>query len=432
VKVEPAARLDGHLAVPGDKSISHRALLVGAICEGETRVSHWGRSGDTTSTLGAVRALGVQVDEVDEETLVVHGAGLRGLRAPDGPIDCGNAGTLVRLISGILAFQEGRFELHGDESLSRRPMGRIAEPLSRMGACVETTAGGLPLVVEGRPLSGLDYTLPVASAQVKSAILLAGLGAQGRTTVHEPEPTRDHTELMLAAAGARVVRRHGSVTIEPAPTLRLPEVLVPGDISSAAPFLVAAALLPGSGITVHDLGLNPLRTGLLDVLERMGARVGVLNRRLVAGEAIGDVEVAHGELVATTVEGLEVPRLVDELPLIALLASMARGTTTVTGAAELRAKESDRIDAVVTALRAIGAHAQDRPDGFVIRGVPARPRGGAIDSLGDHRMAMLGAVAGVVSREGVRIAGPECAEISFPGFYDVLASVVETGEIGTE
>jgi 3-phosphoshikimate 1-carboxyvinyltransferase len=430
MKAEPAARLDGHLAVPGDKSISHRAVLVGAICEGETRVTHWGRSGDTTSTLEAVRALGVGVDELDDETLVVHGGGLRGLRAPGSPIDCGNAGTLARLISGILAFQEGRFELQGDESLSSRPMSRIADPLSRMGASVESIDGHLPLVIEGRPLSGLDYTLPVASAQVKSAILLAGLGAQGRTTVHEPEPTRDHTELMLAAAGARLTRRPGSATIEPATTLRLPEVLVPGDISSAAPFLVAAALLPGSSVTVHDLGLNPLRTGLLDVLERMGARVGILNRRSVAGEAIGDVEVGHGELVATTIGGSEVPRLVDELPLIALLASMARGATTISDAAELRAKESDRIDSVVTALRAIGAHIESRPDGFVIRGVPARPRGGAIDSQGDHRLAMLAAVAGVVSREGVRITGADCAEISFPGFYEALATLTVVGEIG--
>jgi 3-phosphoshikimate 1-carboxyvinyltransferase len=298
-----------------------------------------------------------------------------------------------------------------------------------MGASIETTDGRLPLSIEGRPLEGVDYTLPVASAQVKSAILLAGLGAQGRTTVHEPEPTRDHTELMLAAAGARLTRRPGSATIEPASTLRLPEVLVPGDISSAAPFLVAAALLPGSSVTVHDLGLNPLRTGLLDVLERMGVRVGILNRRSVAGEAIGDVEVGHGELVATTIGGPEVPRLVDELPLIALLASMARGTTTISGAAELRAKESDRIETVVTALRAIGAHVEGRPDGFVIRGVPARPRGGAIDSQGDHRLAMLAAVAGIVSREGVRITDPDCAEISFPGFFETLANVTVTGEI---
>jgi 3-phosphoshikimate 1-carboxyvinyltransferase len=432
MRVEPAARLDGHLSVPGDKSISHRAVLIGSICEGVTHISHWGRSDDTESTLGAVRALGVRVHEEDVETLVVNGVGLRGLEAPDRSIDCGNAGTLARLISGILAFQDGRFELRGDESLSSRPMGRIADPLGLMGASIETTGGTLPLVIEGMELTGIDYTLPVASAQVKSAILLAGLGAEGRTTVHEPEPTRDHTELMLAAAGARVTRRAGSATVEPATVLRLPEVLVPGDVSSAAPFLVAAALLPGSSITVHDLGLNPLRTGLLDVLERMGARVGISNRRSIAGEAIGDVEVGHGELVATTVGGAEIPRLVDELPLIALLASMARGTTTVTGAAELRAKESDRIDSVVTGLRAIGAHAQARPDGFVIRGVPARPRGGAIDSVGDHRLAMFAAIAGVVSREGVRIAGPDCAEISFPGFYDVLASVAETGEIGTD
>jgi 3-phosphoshikimate 1-carboxyvinyltransferase len=432
LKIEPVARLDGHIAVPGDKSISHRSLLIGALCEGDLRVRQWGRSGDTESTLAAVRALGVEVDEEDVDTLVVHGRGLKGLVPGSDPIDCGNAGTLARLLTGILAFQDGRFELVGDESLSDRPMARIAEPLSRMGASIETTGGSLPLTIEGTRLVGIDYTLPVASAQVKSAILLAGLGAEGRTTVHEPEPTRDHTELMLAAAGAKVTRRRGSATVEPADTLRLPEVLVPGDISSAAPFLVAAALLPGSAITVHDLGLNPLRTGLLDVLERMGARVGILNRRTVAGEAIGDVEVGHGELVATAIDGREVPRLVDELPLIALLASMARGTTTVTGAGELRAKESDRIDAVVTSLRAIGSHAEARPDGFVIRGVPARPRGGAIDSQGDHRLAMLGAIAGVVSREGVRISGPECAEISFPGFYDVLASVVETGEIGTD
>jgi len=245
MKVEPAARVDGHLAVPGDKSISHRALLIGAICEGQTRVSHWGRSGDTASTLAAVRALGVRVDEEDDETLVVHGAGLRGLAAPDNPIDCGNAGTLARLITGLLAFQDGRFELHGDESLSRRPMGRIAEPLSGMGASIETTDGSLPIVIEGSRLEGVDYTLPVASAQVKSAILLAGLGAEGRTTVIEPVPTRDHTELMLEAAGARVSRRPGSVSIEQAERLSLPEVLVPGDISSAAPFLIAAALLPG-------------------------------------------------------------------------------------------------------------------------------------------------------------------------------------------
>jgi 3-phosphoshikimate 1-carboxyvinyltransferase len=430
MKIEPAARIDGHIAVPGDKSVSHRALLIGALTEGETRVSNWGRSGDTESTLGVVRALGVQVDEEDVDTLVVSGVGLRGLRPPEAPLDCGNAGTLVRLVAGILVFQEGRFELTGDESLSRRPMGRIVGPLTEMGASIDSKEGCLPLTVEGGALTGIEYTLPVASAQVKSAIVLAGLGAQGKTTVHEPQATRDHTELMLAAAGARITRRQGSVTVEPGGTLSLPEVFVPGDISSAAPFLAAAALLPGSTLTVHDIGLNPLRTGFLDVLERMGARVGFLNRRNIAGEAIGDVEVTGGELVATTIGAAEVPRLVDELPLVALLAGMAHGVTTVTGAEELRAKESDRIDTVTTALRSIGIHIEARPDGFVVRGVPARPRGGSIDAGGDHRIAMLGAVAGTVSQDGVRLAGAESASVSFPGFYDLLGTLVQTGEVG--
>jgi 3-phosphoshikimate 1-carboxyvinyltransferase len=430
MRVEPAARVEGHIGVPGDKSISHRALLIGALTDGETRVSRFGRSGDTLSTLGAVRALGVRVEEEDVDTLVVHGAGLRGLRAPAGPIDCGNAGTLVRLIAGILAFQDGRFELVGDESLSRRPMGRIVDPLTQMGGSLSATHGTLPLVVQGAPLAGIEYELPVASAQVKSAILLAGLGASGPTTVREPVPTRDHTELMLAAAGARVARRPASVTIEPAQSLRLPEVLVPGDVSSAAPFLAAAALLPGSRLTVHDVGLNPLRAGFLDVLERMGVRVGILNRRTVAGEQVGDVEVTGGDLVATKVLAAEVPRLVDELPLVALLASMAHGDTWIRGAEELRAKESDRIETTVTALRAIGARAEERPDGFFVRGVPTRLRGGSIDAAGDHRIAMLGAVAGLSSSEGVRLAGAESVDVSFPGFFELLSTVALTGDIG--
>jgi 3-phosphoshikimate 1-carboxyvinyltransferase len=423
MRVEPAARIDGHIGVPGDKSISHRAVLIGALGEGETRITRFGRSGDTESTLAAARALGAQVDEEDVDTVVVHGAGLRGLRPAQ--VDCGNAGTLARLLTGMLAFQDGRFELAGDESLSRRPMLRVVEPLSRMGAELATSDGHLPLVVEGRDLHGIDYELPVASAQVKSAILLAGLGARGRTTVVEPVPTRDHTELMLEAAGARVLRHPSSVSVEPAERLRLPGVDVPGDISSAAPFLVAAALLPGSTLTVHDVGLNPRRTGILDVLERMGARVGVLNKRRVAGELLGDVEISAQPLVATKVEAPEVPRLVDELPLVALLGAFARGTTEVTGAEELRSKESDRIETVTEGLRAIGARIEARRDGFAVRGTPSRLRGGAIDAAGDHRVAMLAAVAGVVSREGVRVEGSECVVISFPGFYDLLESIAQ-------
>ena len=423
-RVEPAGSLVGHIAVPGDKSISHRAVLIGALSDGETHVRGLGRSADTQSTIDAVRSLGVQVDEVADDELVVHGVGLRGLRAPDSPVDAGNAGTLMRLLPGILAGQEGRFELTGDESLRSRPMGRVAEPLKRMGARIETTNGRPPVTVEGTDaLKGIEYVLPMASAQVKSAILLAGLNANGSTTVVEPAPTRDHTELMLDAAGARVRRRPLSVSIEPAGHLRLPEVVVPGDFSAAAPFIVAATLIAGSELTIHDVGLNPRRTGLLDVLERMGARVIVFNRRKVGGELIGDLEVHSAELTATDVTEEEVPRLVDELPLFALAAGVARGVSHVTGAGELRLKESDRIETVTEGLKTMGVRIQSRDDGFEVRGVPARSSGGRMPSDGDHRIAMLGAVTGVVSRDGVEIEGADAVAISFPGFFDLLNSV---------
>jgi 3-phosphoshikimate 1-carboxyvinyltransferase len=418
MKVEPAGALVGHIAVPGDKSISHRAVLIGALCEGETRVQGFGRSADTESTIAAVRTLGVDVDEVAEDELVVHGVGLRGLEEAN--VYCGNAGTLMRLLAGILAGQRGRFELTGDESLSARPMDRIVEPLNRMGARVTTN----PLVVEGADaLRGIEYALPVASAQVKSAVLLAGLNADATTTVIEPAPTRDHTELMLAAAGARVRRRPSSVSIEPAARLALGEVTVPGDFSSAAPFLVAATLLSGSEVTIHGIGLNPRRTGLLDVLERMGARITVFNRRKVAGEWVGDLEVQSAELVATDVGPEEVPRLVDELPLYALAAAGARGDSHLSGAAELRVKETDRIETVTNGLRALGIRIRARDDGFEVRGVPARPTGGRMASNGDHRIAVLAAVAGLVSREGVDVRDADAVAISFPGFFDLLDSV---------
>jgi 3-phosphoshikimate 1-carboxyvinyltransferase len=423
MKVLPAAALAGHIAVPGDKSISHRALLIGSLCEGDVQVRGFGRSGDTGSTLAAVRTLGVDVEESGDD-LTVHGVGLRGLRAPDEPVDCGNAGTLLRLLTGIVAGQRGRYELTGDESLSRRPMDRVAEPLTRMGAHVETTEGRAPIVVEGSDaLRGIDYALPVASAQVKSAILLAALNADGQTTVVEPAPTRDHTELMLEAAGARVRRRPASVSIEPTARLQLDEIVVPGDFSAAAPFLVAATLLAGSELTIHDVGLNPRRTGLLDVLERMGARISVFNRRKRAGEWIGDIEVHSSELIGTEVDAEEVPSLVDELPLFALAAAFARGESRVRGAGELRVKETDRIETVTDSLRTLGVRMQARDDGFEVRGVPSRPRGGAMRSNGDHRVAMLGAVAGLVSREGVDVGGADAVAISFPGFFELLDSV---------
>ena len=420
MRFEPVPALVGHVAVPGDKSISHRAVLIGAVCEGEARISGFGRSADTESTIAAARALGVEVDEHDVDTLTVHGVGLRGLVEPAAPIDCGNAGTLMRLLAGLVAGQDGRFELVGDASLSGRPMERVAEPLRRMGAGVETLDGHAPVVVEGRPLEAIDYELPVPSAQVKSAILLAGLYAEGETTVVEPLPTRDHTERLLERAGASVRRRPQSVTVRGADTLSLETVEIPGDFSSAAPLLVAAVTVPGSDVTVHGVGLNPRRIGLLDILERMGARVAIYNRRLIGGEPAGDVQVRSSELVGATVTPAEVPALVDELPLLALAACHARGETVVRGAAELRVKESDRIEAVVEELRRIGAHIRATPDGFRVRGVPARLRGGAFDARGDHRLAMLGAAAGISSREGVALQGAEAVETSFPGFFGVL------------
>jgi 3-phosphoshikimate 1-carboxyvinyltransferase len=427
-RVEPAGALVGHIAVPGDKSISHRALLVGALCETETRVRNFGRSGDTESTLGAVRRLSVDVDEHTEDELTVHGVGLRGLRAPEEAIDCGNAGTLMRLLTGILAAAPGRFELTGDESLRARPMDRVAEPLARMGARITTANGMPPIQINGsEALRAIDYTLPVASAQVKSAILLAAINARGTTTVVEPVPTRDHTELMLEAAGARVRRTPTSVSVDGRPTLRLPQLTIPGDISAAAPFVIAATLLAGSDLTVHDVGLNPRRTGLLGVLERMGARISVYNRRKAGGEWLGDLNVRSSELVGTEIAPAEVPLLVDELPLFALAAAFARGESRVHGAGELRVKESDRIEAVTTALRSLGVRIRARDDGFDVRGVPARPDGGRMSANGDHRIAMLGAIAGLVSRNGVDVGDADAVAISFPGFFDLVEAVAQRG-----
>jgi 3-phosphoshikimate 1-carboxyvinyltransferase len=422
MRIEPAAAVIGHVVVPGDKSISHRAVLIGSLGEGETRIHGFGRSGDTEATVEAVRALGVEVVDRADDELVVRGVGLRGLRS--GTVDCVNSGTLMRLLAGAAAGQEGRFTLTGDESLSARPMERVAVPLRRMGADVETSGGHAPLVVSGSDrLRGIEYEPEVASAQVKSAILLAGLNAGGTTTVVERIPTRDHTELMLEAAGVPVRRRQSSVSLDPAGAVRLGEVTVPGDFSSAAPLLVAAALVPGSDVTIHELGVNPRRTALLDVLERMGARVSVFDRRRAGGEPVASVQVQTGELVATEIGVDEVPALVDELPLVALLVSHARGETRVGGAGELRVKETDRIEAVTDGLRSLGARVHSRPDGWTVTGVPTRLRGGRIDARGDHRIAMLGAVAGLASREGVVVEGADTAAISFPGFYELLESV---------
>jgi 3-phosphoshikimate 1-carboxyvinyltransferase len=422
VRVEPASAVVGDLGVPGDKSISHRALLLGALADGESVVRGFGTSEDTLATVLALTRLGAQA-EVDDDVARIHGAGLHGLQAPADPIDCRNAGTLMRLLTGVLAGQEGRFVLTGDDSLSRRPQERVAEPLRRLGARIETTDGHAPLTIDGAELRPAKVEPEVASAQVKSAVLLAGLQTSGGdpTIVVERHPTRDHTERMLIAAGARVASSPRQASVWPAEALRPLDLDVPGDVSSAAPFVAAATLLAGSTIRIHGVGVNPTRTGFLTVLERMGARIAAFNRRMQGGEPVADLEIAHAELVATEIGPAEVPLLVDELPLFALVAGLARGESVVRGAGELRVKESDRLEAVKDVLRPIGIRIETTDDGLRVRGVPTRPRGGAtVDARGDHRIAMLAAIAGLVTREGVEIDGAESVAVSYPEFFAVL------------
>jgi len=424
-RFRPAGAISGELTVPGDKSISHRAVMVASLCDGPVTVLGFGASADTLATVSTMAALGVEIERPEDDVLHVHGVGLRGLRAPEGRLDVENAGTLMRLLPGILAGQTGEFVLDGDASIRRRPMGRIAGPLAEMGVALETTDGCPPvrMSVSGE-VTPVTYRLPVASAQVKSCVLLAGMFAErGMTVVVEPVPTRDHTERMLRDAGVPIDRKPGRVAVSPVARLQLDEVRVPGDFSSAAPFIVAATVVQGSGLTLRGIGINPTRTGLLTVLERMGARVGLFNRRLAGAEPVADIEVRPAELVATDVEPELVPSLIDELPLVALLACFARGETTIRGAGELRVKESDRIATVVTALNAVGGHVEGLEDGFRIRGVPARLRGGNVDAAGDHRVAMLGAIAGVCSQQGVDVHGSDALGVSFPDFPERLAGV---------
>jgi len=428
VKVEPAASVQGAIAVPGVKGISQRAALLGAVADGESEIRGFGRAADTETALSIVRDLGAEVEDGGGETVRVGGVGLRGLREPAGPLDCGNAGTVLRLVSGILAGQQGRFVLTGDESLSKRPHERIAEPLREMGARVETTNGGAPVLIEGGKVTAIRYAPPMASAQVKSAVLFAGMYAAdgATTTVVERVPSRDHTERLLRELRVPVARRGHDVSVRPVERIDPFQVEIGGDFSAAAPFVVAAALLHGSELLVEGVNVNPLRTGLLDVLERMGANIAVFNRRTVSGEPVADLEVRPGELVATAVRRGEVPTLIDELPLFALAAGMARGESRVYGADELRAKETDRIETVTNALRALGVRITPSDDGFRVRGVPTRPRGGGVvEAGGDHRIAMLGAIGGLVSREGTRIEGADSVAVSFPGFFDLLESVTQ-------
>jgi 3-phosphoshikimate 1-carboxyvinyltransferase len=431
-RFEPGLRLRGRVAPPADKSISHRAAIVGAMAAEPIRVSNYLDAADTRSTLAAVQELGAIVERRSGEILI-RGCGMRNAQPPEQALDVGNAGTLMRLLPGWLAFQQGSaFTLDGDDSIRGRPVDRIARPLELMGARLEAREGRYPpFTLHGAALRGISYELPIASAQVKSCVLLAGL-ATDATTVIEPIPTRDHTERMLAAAGARVARRPLDAgyasTVGNADELELEHVRVPGDMSSAAFLIAAGVLVPGARLVLDGVGVNWTRTGFLRILARMGAIVvGELEEpgTFAATEPTCDLDVSYGPIEATEVGAAEVPLAIDELPLVALLGCFAEGETVVRGAAELRVKESDRIATVVEGLRGLGAHIEALPDGFAVRGHGGL-RGGRIDAHGDHRLALLGAVAGLASEEGVEVVGMEAADVSYPGFADDIAALARS------
>jgi 3-phosphoshikimate 1-carboxyvinyltransferase len=427
MRFEPGKGLTVELRAPPDKSISHRAALLGAMASEPVRIERYLHAADTDSTLDAVRALGALV-ELRDEQVVIRGTGLREAREPDATIDVGNAGTLLRLLPGWLASQQGRsFTLDGDESIRRRPVDRIAEPLRAMGAQLSARSGRFtPLVVRGSHLRAISYDLPVASAQIKSCVLLAALAADGATTLSEPSRSRDHTERMLLRAGVGIHRNGRHVTVVNADELLLESVRVPGDPSSAAFLIAAGMLVPHSRLLIGDVSVNWTRTGFMRIARRMqGIVLGDLEDEtgeLVAEEPVSDLDVAHGALEGTVVEADEVPLAIDELPLVALLGCFAEGETIVRGAQELRLKESDRIAGVVEGLRGLGAEIEATEDGFAVSGTGGL-RGGTIDAEGDHRMAMLGAVAGLASDEGVEVLGMEAAAVSYPQFVEHLAAL---------
>jgi len=421
-RFEPSGPLRGRAAPPPDKSISHRAALLGAMCDEPVTIQNYLYAEDTLSTLDALRSLGAAVEPQTGDALLVRGVGLR-TAAPTtgGLLDVRNSGTLLRILPGWLAGQAGGvWTLDGDDSVRRRPVDRVIEPLRRMGAELSAREDRFPpLTVQGADLAGIEYELPVASAQVKSCVLLAGLLATGETAVIEPLPSRDHTERMLRRARVPVERDGAAIRVSPVDELELDVVAVPGDPSSAAFLAAAACIVPGSRIVVEAVGLNWTRTGFFRIAGRMGAVVvGDLEEEAAADadeEPVGEVDVTQAPLEGTTVEPDEVPLAIDELPLVALLGCFADGETVVRGASELRLKETDRIAAVVDGLRGLGADIEATPDGFAVRGGTGL-RGGVLDARGDHRMAMLGAVAGVASTDGVEVDGIEAAAISYPGF----------------
>jgi 3-phosphoshikimate 1-carboxyvinyltransferase len=419
--VAPARRVHGRLRVPGDKSISHRYALLAALSEGRSELRHFSAGADCHSTLACLKGLGVDID-IQGDVIALVGRGLHQFRSPDGPLDAGNSGTTIRMLAGILAAQPFSTTMFGDESLSRRPMRRVIEPLSRMGARIDAIEGRPPLTVHGTTLRPIDYSPDVPSAQVKSAVILAGLHTEGTTRVTEPAQTRDHTERALAAFGFTVDVHGRTIAVAGGQRGTGQQLLVPGDFSSAAFWMVAAAAIPGSAVTIDDVGLNPTRIGLIDVLRRFGARVDVQETGGHAGEPIGTVVVTGERTGSVVIAPEEVPGIIDELPAIGALAAHG-GEVSVSGAKELRVKESDRITVLVNGFRALGIDADERPDGFVVRGTGTHA-GGVAHAHGDHRMAMAFAIAALAARSPSRIEGADVVQISYPTFFSTLERLV--------
>jgi len=415
-QVTPGGCLSGRLRVPGDKSISHRSIMLGALAEGETRISGFLEGEDSLATLAAFRVMGVAIEGPEVGRVRVQGVGLHGLREPDGPLYLGNSGTSMRLMSGLLAGQAFTTVLRGDRSLSGRPMKRVVEPLSRMGARIDATAQGTaPLTIHGGcALDGINYAMPVASAQVKSSLLLAGMYATGRTCVSEPAPTRDHTERMLAGMGYPIQRKHGRVCLEGGYTLHGIAIDIPADISSAAFFLVGASIAPGSDLILEHVGMNPTRTGIIDILRRMGADIEVHNPCDICGEPVADLHVHSASLHGIDIPPELVPLAIDEFPVIFVAAACARGRTMLAGAEELRVKESDRIQVMADGLNALGVAAEATPDGMIIDG--GEIGGGRVDSHGDHRIAMAFTIAALRAKGNIEIQDCTNVNTSFPGF----------------
>ena len=418
-KIQPARKLEGSVQMPGDKSISHRYAMLGAIAEGLTEIHFFASSADCQSTLDCLRKLGVK-NERRENIVTIEGAGLSGLKPPDGILDAGNSGSTMRMLSGILAGQRFKSVIGGDASLSRRPMKRVIDPLTRMGARIQSAEGGLPpLEIEGGALKPIRYELPVPSAQVKSAILLAGLYAGGETEVIEPVPTRDHTEIALEQMGADIGRHGRTIAVRGGAKLEGKKLYVPGDISSAAFFIVAGLLVPESNLVIRNVGLNPTRTAILDVLAQMGGRVKVINVEMLNGELLGDLHVEPGTLRGGEIAAEMVPGLIDELPVLSVFGTQTEQGLTYHGAAELRVKESDRIATVAANLRRMGAEVEEFPDGLRVAG-RQKLRGAEINSQGDHRIAMAFAVAGLAAEGTTLIRDSGCVDISFPEFFQTL------------